>query len=156
MDGARKHFGRGKESARLFWLWEIGEVGGDFFPVVDAEEAGGAEVVGGCVEEALTDEVLDVAGEIVDEVVGSQDAFVAAKNVVGLRNEGKVALEPAEFGVKGEGDDHGCAGDEDVVTMAEVVENGLGVGHDFKVGEEIQFVKVGAQAVVTVEGSDLP
>ena len=69
-----------------YWLSE--EVF-DFEPVFDAAEAGGAVVVGRVEEDASAGEALELAGVVVDEVVGAKDAFVAAEDDVLVGMNGK-------------------------------------------------------------------
>src|ERR1019366_8400290 len=52
-------------------IHDAGEVLGDLRPVVDPDEAGGLEVVGGGVEDALAFKAEEVFGQVVDEVVGA-------------------------------------------------------------------------------------
>jgi hypothetical protein len=135
---------------------EVGEVRGYFFPVVDAEEAGGGEVVGGGVEEALALEAEEVFGQVVDEIVGAQDRLVAAEDVVGGRDEGEVALQPAVLGAEGVGDGHGLGGDEDLKACGEALEHLLSAGHEGQVLEEVLGVKEGAELLLAINGGDLP
>src|ERR1035437_1371464 len=133
-----------------------GEVACHFLPVVDASEPGGGEVVGGGVEQALAFKAEQVAGQIVDEVVGAQNALVAAEDVVRGRDEGEMALQPAVLGAQGVGHGHGLGGDEDFEAAAEVFEHLLGVGYQGKVFKEVFGVEKGAELLLAVERRDLP
>src|ERR1039457_3217409 len=110
-----------------------GEVLGNLLPVIDADEAGGGEVVGGGVEDALAFKAEEVFGQVVDEVVGAEDGLVAAEDVMRGRDEGKVALEPAVLGAEGVGDGHGLGGYEDFGAGGEVFEHVLSAGHEGQV-----------------------
>ena len=77
-----------------------GEVLGDFFPVIDANETGRGQVVRSTVKEALAFKAEQILGQVVDQVVGAEDGLVAAKDVVGGRDEGKMTLEPAVLGAQ--------------------------------------------------------
>jgi hypothetical protein len=133
-----------------------GEVFGYFLPVVDAEEAGGSQVVRGGVKEALAFKAKKVLGQIVDEIVGAEDGFAAAEDVVAWRDEREVALEPAVLGAKGVGDGHGLRGDEDFKAGGELLEHLLRAGHEGQVLEEVLGVEEGAKLLLAVEGCDLP
>jgi hypothetical protein len=52
---------------------------GDLFPIIDADEAVGGQTAGGGIEQALTLKAEEVFGQVVDEVDGAEDGFVAAK-----------------------------------------------------------------------------
>ena len=62
-------------------------------PVIHADEAGGRQIVGRGIEQALALKAEEIAGQVIDEVVGAEDGLVAAEDVVGGRNEGEVALK---------------------------------------------------------------
>ena len=47
---------------------------------MDAGVAGDGDVVGGIVEDAGADEAFELAGVVVDEVVGAEDRLVAAED----------------------------------------------------------------------------
>jgi len=82
-------------SSRLFL--DVGEIFRDLLPVVYANEARRSQVVWGRIEQALAFKTLQVAGQIVDQVVGTQDALVSAENIVSGRNEREVPLQSAVF-----------------------------------------------------------
>src|SRR5665213_3959596 len=84
----------------------------DFEPVADAGVGGEVDVVGGVVEDAGAGEGFELAGVVVDEVIGEEDGFVAAEDDVGVGEEREVALEPGVLGVEGGGNLHGGRGDE--------------------------------------------
>jgi hypothetical protein len=73
----------------------IDEQFSDFEPVADAGVAGDGDVVGGVVEDAGAVEAFELAGVVVDEVVGAEDGLVAAEDDVGVGDGGEVALEPS-------------------------------------------------------------
>ena len=86
---------------------------------MDAAEIGDGGVVGRVVEDSGTGEAAERAWVVVDEVVGAEDAFVAAEDDVGGGDGGEVAGEPAVLGVEGGGDLHGGGGDEDLEALLE-------------------------------------
>ena len=98
----------------------------------------------------------ELAGVVVDEVVGAEDGFVAAEDDVGGGDEGEVFGEPVVLGDEAGGDFHGGGGDEDFVAGLEAFEDALGVGHDAEVAEEVVFAEVVVDEGVTVGGGDLP
>jgi len=125
-------------------------------PVLYADEAGCRLIVRGGVEDSLAFEADQVAGHVVNEVVGAEDAFVAAENIVRGRNERKMALQPAVFWAERVGDGHGLGGDEDFEAGAEVSEDLLRVGHDGQVFKKIFGIEKGAQLDLALLRCDLP
>src|ERR1039458_7550751 len=106
-----------------------GKIFVNLLPVVYAHKAGGGQVVGSGVEQALALEAHEVFGQVVDEIVGAKDGLVSAEDVVGGRDEGEVALQPAVLGAEGVGDGHGLSGDEDFKAQGEFPEHVLRTGH---------------------------
>ena len=101
-------------------------------------------------------EAFELAGVVVDEVVGAEDGFVAAEDDVGVGDEGEVAFQPAVLGVEGGGDLHGGGGDEDLVVALELGEDAGRVGHDVEVVEEVFGAEVVVEELVVRGGDDLP
>ena len=97
----------------------------DFEPVVDAFEALDVDVVGRGVDDAFAFEAAELAGIVVDEIVGAEDALVAAVDDVRGRDEGEVLREPAVFLVKRGRDFHGSGGDEDFVVHLQALKDAL-------------------------------
>jgi hypothetical protein len=112
--------------------------------------------VGRGVEDAFALKGAELAGVVVDEEVGAEDALVAAEDDVCGVDEGEVALEPVELGGEGGGDLHGGGGDEDLILRLEALDDAGGVGHDVEDGEEVFGVEVACERVVVLGGDALP
>ena len=112
--------------------------------------------MGRCIEQALAFESLQVARQVVDQVIGAEDALVAAKNVVGRRDEGKVALQPAVLGAERVGDGHGLGGDEDVEAGGKVLQNLLRIGHQGQIFEEVLGIEEGSDLLLAILRRNLP
>ena len=130
---------RAAPAAQLFLAEEEGF---DFEPVADAGVAGDGGVVGRVVEDAFAGEAAQLAGVVVDEVVGAEDGFVAAEDDVRRGDEGEVLVQPTVFSVEGGGHLHGGAGDKDLVVPLQLLEHALRVGHDVERVEEVGGVQV--------------
>src|SRR5208283_4228478 len=173
--GQNDDLGRGA----LRELFVAEEEGLDFEPVVDAAEAGDGGVVGCVVEDSPADgsgrfalgstlfvprmlppiailEAAELAGVVVDEVVGAEDGLVAAEDDVGGWDGGEVALQPAVLGVEGGGDLHSGTGDEDFEVLLEAAEDALRVGHDIEDVEEVVGAEILLEAGMAVDGDDVP
>ena len=133
-----------------------GEVVGDLLPVIDADEARGREVMRGGVEDALAFEADQVFGQVVDEIVGAEDGLVAAEDVMGGRDEGEMALQPAVLGAERVGDAHGLGGNEDFKAGREVLEHLLRARHKRQVLEKVFGVEKVAELLLAVERRDFP
>jgi len=110
----------------------------------------------GGVEDALAFEALEIARQVVDEVVRAKNGFVAAEDVMRGRDEGEVALEPAVFGAERVGDGHGLGGDEDFELLRKLLQDVLCVGHQRKIFKEVFGIEEGAKLLLAVERSNLP
>ena len=128
----------------------------DFEPVVDAFESLDVDVVGRGIDDAFTFEAAELTGVVVDEVVGAEDALVAAVDDVRGGDEGKVLREPTVFLMKRAWDLHGRRGDEDLVVHLEAAEDALGFRHDGEGFEEVFGAEGGLEDFVAVGGDDLP
>jgi hypothetical protein len=135
---------------------KAGEVFRDFNPVIDADESGCGEVMGRTVEDSPPFEAKKILGLVVNEEVGTKNAFVSAEDVMCRRDEGKVALQPTILGSERVGNGHGLRRDEDFETRREIFENGLRIGHERQVFEEVFGVEEGAKLGLAIERSDLP
>jgi hypothetical protein len=141
-------------------------------PVVYAAVAGDVDVGGGGVEDAFSKgptvpaifsptilailKQAELAGVVVDEIVGAEDALVAAEDDVGGGDEGEVFGKPVVLGGEAGGDFHGGGGDEDFIAGLEAFEDALGVGHDAEDAEEVFFAKVVVDEGMAFGGGDLP
>jgi hypothetical protein len=133
-------------------------------PVVYAAVAGDVDVGRTGIDDAFADRgaVLVVlkqgqlAGVVVDEVVGAEDAFVAAEDDVRGGDEGEVFGEPVVFGGEAGGDFHGGGGDKDFVAGLEALEDALGVRHDGEDAEEVVVAEVVVDDGEAFGGNGLP
>src|SRR5579864_631839 len=143
-------------ACRIPSIWEFVEIGGYVGPVVDASEADGGDVVRRGVEEAAAFKALEVAGQVVDEILGAENGLVAAEDVVGGRDEQEVALQPAILGAERVGYGHGLGGDENVEAFGQVLQDLLRTGHQWEVFEKVLGIEEGAHLLLTVGGRHLP
>lgn len=66
-------------------------------PVVDAPEALDGNVVGRGEEDSFAQEPAQLAGIVVDQVIGADDALVPAIDDMRRRDKGKMSFQPAEL-----------------------------------------------------------
>lgn len=139
-----------------FSMRDGGEIICDLGPVVDPDEPGGAEVMGCGEKQALAFKAEEVARQVVNEVVGTENGLVAAKNVMCRRNEREMPLQPTILWAKGVGHNHGLGGNEDFKAAGEVVEHFLRAGDEGKILEEIFGIEKGAELFLAVKRRVLP
>src|SRR5690348_10313002 len=137
-------------------LWDAGEVCGDLLPVVEARKTRGAEIVRSGIEQALAFEPRQVAGQVVDQIVGAENGLAAAKHIMLRRNEGKVALQPAVLGSQRVGDNHGLRGDKDFKARREILQHLLRAGNQRQVFKKIFGIEKGAKLLLAVGRSEFP
>ncbi len=98
---------------------------------------------------------VEVEGIIVDEVIGIDDALVAAEHDVAPGNEVEVLLEPVVLIDKRVGKLHGGRSNEQLVTLGYFAQYALAVGNDREVLEEAGPVGVFAEGRPVLGGYDI-
>jgi hypothetical protein len=93
-------------------------------------------------QNALPFEPLEVAGVVVDEVVGQEDALVAAEHDVLPGNERKVLGQPVKLIGKAGAELHGRRGDIHLVLFRKLIDDLLAIGHHLQVPKETFCVQV--------------
>jgi hypothetical protein len=114
-------------------------------PVVYLLVAGLLDVVGRGEEDALAAEAREVAGVVVYEVIGRDDALVAAEDFVARRHEREVLLQPPELGGEGGRVLHCGRRHEDLVALRQVGDHLLATLDDPQVAEEAVLRKESLQ-----------
>src|SRR4051812_17841553 len=128
-----------------------------FPPVIHADEvARRRQVVRRAVEQTLAFEALQVARQVVNQIVRAQNALVAAEHVILRRNEGEVPLQPAILRAQRVRYGHGLRGDEHVEALGEFLQHFLRARHQRQVFEEILRIKESAELLLAVLRRNLP
>src|SRR5215207_4826377 len=118
---------RGRAPARATPFTELREMLADLRPRRHPRVACFGGVVGRREQQPLPGESREMAGVVVYQMVGRDDALVATEHDVRRRDEREVAAEPPVLRVEGAGDVHGRRGDEHVVVRHQLAHDGLAV-----------------------------
>src|SRR6478609_10910081 len=79
---------------------------------------------------------------IIDQVIGRDDAFIAAEYDVAGRNERKVAPQPTELGFKRAGNVHRRGRDEYFISLHQGFDYFRAVRHDRNLSKEVALLKI--------------